>query len=160
MGERLERIEVVLLVLHPVGIHLPEHPLRRHLEEAGASPSLTHPNTAPVQAQLRQRSGRSPLRRSCWGAQGQEGQSKDERGGGPGARGWRRPDSQTSSSQADGASHSRGCLLRPRHRYAFKPKTQDIPKDKEETPSEKVNQASEPDSDITRIRRTWTSLKI
>ena len=42
VGERLERIEVVLLVLHPVGIHLPEHPLRRHLEEAGASPRLTH----------------------------------------------------------------------------------------------------------------------
>ena len=42
-------------------------------------------------------------------------------------------------------------MLRPRHRYAFKPKTQDIPKDKEETPSEKVNQASEPDSSITLI---------
>ena len=135
-------------------------PRAPHPQKDIPTPSLTHPNTAPVQAQLRQRSGRSPLRRSCWGAQGQEGQSKDERGGGPGARGWRRPDSQTSSSQADGASHSRGCLLRPRHRYAFKPKTQDIPKDKEETPSEKVNQASEPDSDITRIRRTWTSLKI
>ena len=40
VGEFFKCIEVILLVLHPVGIHLPEHPLRRHLVEAGTAPGI------------------------------------------------------------------------------------------------------------------------
>lgn len=40
VGELLERLEVVVLVGEPVGVHLPEHPLARHLEEARAAPGI------------------------------------------------------------------------------------------------------------------------
>ena len=33
---------MIVLVGEPVGIHLPEHPLRRHLKETAAAPGLSH----------------------------------------------------------------------------------------------------------------------
>ena len=39
VGEFLKGFEVVVLVGEPIGIDKPEHPLRRHLEEAAASPT-------------------------------------------------------------------------------------------------------------------------
>ena len=42
VSELLESLEVVVLVAQPVGVHLPEHPLRSHLEESAASPAVAH----------------------------------------------------------------------------------------------------------------------
>ena len=42
MGEILECFEVVVLIGEPVGVHLPEHPLRGHLKESAASPCVAH----------------------------------------------------------------------------------------------------------------------